>query len=93
MHTTFASSQAPAVALVAQTLSEEELDQVSGGIVPAIFAGIALASHIGVGGTATTLTAHLISGASLAYAVYSAAEYYGSSGGTAREPSRRISSE
>ncbi|WP_163932581.1 class IIb bacteriocin, lactobin A/cerein 7B family [Paraferrimonas sp. SM1919] len=56
-------------------LNLNEIEEVNGGIVPIIGFGIALASHVGVGGAATTLTAHFLSGAGLALATYGLAEF------------------
>lgn len=62
-------------------VSLEELDEVAGGVLPAIGAGLALAAHIGIGTTTTSLAGHLISGASLGLAAFAVASYYGGSGG------------
>ncbi|WP_028773937.1 class IIb bacteriocin, lactobin A/cerein 7B family [Shewanella waksmanii] len=58
-----------------QELTKNEIEQVNGGAVPVIAAGLALASHIGVGGSATTVLGHVMSGAGLALATWSFAEY------------------
>jgi hypothetical protein len=56
-------------------LNVNKYEEVNGGIIPVIAAGIALASHVGVGGASATVGAHLLTGASLALATYSLAEY------------------
>ncbi|QIB65708.1 hypothetical protein [Kineobactrum salinum] len=73
-------SFSPEVATAPVELTESDIDNVSGGILPAIGVAAALASHIGVGGVATSVTTHLLSGFGLGYAVFGAASYYGGGG-------------
>lgn len=57
-----------------QELTMNEIEQVDGGIVPVIGAGIALASHLG----SASLGAHLLSGAGLIVGTYGLMEYLSS---------------
>jgi hypothetical protein len=61
-------------------LTDEELIVVGGGILPVIGFGLSLASHVGVGGAATTLTGHVISAVGLGLASYGLASYFGGGG-------------
>lgn len=63
--------------LTIRQVSEDEIDKVSGGILPAVGAAVALAGHIGIGGVAASVTGHYLGAFGLGYAVYSAASYYG----------------
>ena len=61
--------------LAIRELNIDEIEEVNGGFVPVLaFAG-ALASHVGIGGAAASLTGHLLSGFALGAATYSLAEY------------------
>ena len=61
-------------------LSASELDEVNGGILPVIGFGLALASHVGVGGAATSVLGHVMSGVALGMATYGLARYFGGGG-------------
>ncbi len=58
-------------------LSPGEINEVSGGILPIIGFGLALASHVGVGTATTTIVGHAISGVALGIASFSLARYFG----------------
>ena len=58
-------------------LSDTELAMISGGVLPVIGFGIALASHVGVGGAATTFTGHFLTAVGLGLATYGLANYWG----------------
>ena len=61
-------------------LTDEQIDIVNGGILPVVGFGIALASHVGVGGAATTVTGHILSGVGLGIATFGLARYLGGGG-------------
>ena len=69
-------------------LSPEELDAVHGGVLPVIGFGLSLASHVGVGGAATSAVGHVMSGVGLGLATYGLARYLG--GG--RHRNRKVTS-
>ena len=69
-------------------LSSSEIDEVNGGILPVIGFGLAVASHVGVGGAATTVLGHIMSGIGLGMATYGMASYFGRYRSGGRRPRR-----
>jgi hypothetical protein len=56
-------------------LSLSELDEVNGEFLPVIGFGLALFSHIGVGGVASSALGHVMSGVGLGMATFAFASY------------------
>lgn len=83
---TWNSSQSVSFATTAgiSDIADGDLELVNGGVLPAIGFAIALASHVGVGGAATTVTGHILSGVGLGMATFGLANYLGGGGGRKR---------
>ncbi|WP_157976749.1 hypothetical protein [Parahaliea mediterranea] len=71
-----------------RSLSADELEQVNGGVLPAVGFALALASHIGVGTTTTGLVGHFATGLGLGIATYTMMGHYGGGGGGGKSSSK-----
>ncbi len=64
-------------------LTVNEVEDVSGGILPIVGFALAVAARVGVGVTTTNVVGHVGAGASLGIATYSFCNYLGGGGSAA----------
>ena len=58
-------------------LTINEMEEVSGGVLPAIAFGLALSARVGVGVATTNVVGHIGGGVGLGLATYSLCQYMG----------------
>ncbi len=58
-------------------LTLNEMEEVSGGVLPAIAFGLSVAARVGIGVKTTSVVGHVLGGVSLGVSTYSFAQYLG----------------